>query len=172
MSWELHRGHSTVPLGLGSLGFDFAPPSGAVGAVPPAPPAPSPGFEPPPPPSSAGSSLLFEYSAVALLSPRARGRYAHQMITTLFVTRLPTTYKGPQYDARGWPVFERASAELIKPSQPYVVEAGKPNNEGRLLWEMAIDSSRGGGAGAGRRLPLAPALFEGCGGRGEQRTVR
>ena len=84
------------------------------------------------------------------------------MIATLLVTRLPEWYTARDdyrsYDFRGWTFFERSSAELIKPSQAYVVEEGKTNAEGRWLWPMIIDSSVED-ANEGRRPPLAPVAF-------------
>ena len=80
------------------------------------------------------------------------------MIVTLFVTKLPEGFEGYQYDQRGWTTFERSSAELIKPSKPYVVEEGKTIESGRYLWSLAIDSSFND-ADEGRRPPLAPAGF-------------
>ena len=59
--------------------------------------------------------------------------------------------------SRAQTFFERSSAELIKPSTPYVVEEGM--NTGRELWAMAIDSSVIEIANEGRLLPLAPAGF-------------
>jgi len=84
--------------------------------------------------------------------------YAHQMIVALFVTQLPHGYTGRTYEGRGWTFFERSSAELIKPSRAYVVEAGKLRGDGRSLWAMAIDSSAAD-ADEGRRMPLAPQAF-------------
>ena len=84
--------------------------------------------------------------------------YAHQGIIAIFVTQMPEGYEGRTYEARGWTAFERSCAELIKPSQPYVVEEGKTFNQGRNLWAMTIDSSASGDS-AGRRPPIAPAAF-------------
>ena len=92
---------------------------------------------------------------------RACGRrFAHQGIVTLFVTKMPAGFEGRSYDKRGWTGFERCSAELIKPNMAYVVEEGKTVDQGRWLWPMCIDTSHAGGAGAGRRPPVAPRRFE------------
>mmetsp|Transcript_71275 Transcript_71275/g.214328 ORF Transcript_71275/g.214328 Transcript_71275/m.214328 type:complete len:250 (+) Transcript_71275:333-1082(+) len=62
--------------------------------------------------------------------------YAHQMIVSVFVTTLPEGYEGRTYDERGWTIFERSSAELIKPAAAYALEEGKKPSERRWLWPM------------------------------------
>ena len=73
--------------------------------------------------------------------------YAHRLITKVFVTELPRDFVGDSYEQRGWPFFERSSAELIT-----------PQFAGGRFWPMCIDLRVGMG-GHGRQLPRTPAAF-------------
>ena len=82
------------------------------------------------------------------------------MIATVFVTQIPPEYaKHIVYDARGWPFFERSSAELIKPVRPCVrLDNDNEAHLLRYLWPLAMDTAVT--ANLGRRLPLAPERFK------------
>jgi len=84
--------------------------------------------------------------------------YAHQMTSVLFVTTMPDSFASLEgtkaevipYVDRGWPAFERRSAQLIKRIKSF----------GSSGWNMCVDVAAvrpvGGGAAHGAQTPPLP----------------